>query len=90
MATIDELAVLSEEDPISYESKLIVYFIVANNEAPIILSTKYVAEKKELIEWFRKAKEDEMIKIIAVWPGQYSSAAFVCDPEIALKAFEEK
>ena len=90
MATIDELAVLSDEDPIRYESRLIVYFIFADNVAPIILTTRHVAEKKELIEWFRKAKEDERIRIIVVWPGQYSSSAFVCDPKIALKAFEKK
>ena len=90
MATIEELRVLTDADPIRYESKLIVYFILTGNEAPVILTTRHVAEKKELIEWFRKAKEDEQIRIIAVWPGQYSSDAFVCAPEIALKTLEKK
>ena len=45
MATIDELTVLTNEDPINYESKLIVYFVFNDTEEPVILTTRYVAEK---------------------------------------------
>ncbi|MBR4733160.1 MAG: hypothetical protein IK081_10375 [Lachnospiraceae bacterium] len=87
MATIDELTVLTDEHPIPYESKMIVYFVFNNTETPIILTTRYVAGKNELIEWLIKANKDPEIRIVAVWPGQYRSEAFVCDPKIALKAF---
>lgn len=87
MSTIDELTVLTDEHPIPYESKLIVYFVFNNAETPIILTTRYVAEKNELIEWFKKAKKDKKIRIVAVWPGQYRSEAYICNPELALKSF---
>lgn len=87
MAKIDDLTVLTENEPIPYESKLLVYFIFNHSDEPIVLTTRFVAEKQVLIDWFTKAKEDKEIKIVVVWPGQYRSEAFVCNPEIALKAF---
>ena len=90
MATIDELTVLTNKHPINYESRQIVYFVFNNTEEPLILTTRYVAEKKELIEWFGKAKKDKKIRIVAVWPGQYRSEAFVCNPEIALNSLGKK
>ena len=31
------------------------------------------------------AKENPDIKVVVVWPGQYRSEAFLCDPTIALE-----
>ena len=90
MATIDKLTVLTDEHPIPYQSKMIVYFVFNDTESPVILTTRYVAEKDELIEWFVKAKKDKKIRIVAVWPGQYRSEAFVCNPKIALKEFSKE
>ena len=35
--------------------------------------------------FFERAKENPDIKIVVVWPGQYRSEAFLCDPTIALE-----
>ncbi len=85
MDTITTITKLTEAEPINYESKLNVYFVFEPGKEPIIITTRYVADKKELIRWFERAKEDDKIKIVVVWPGQYRSEAFLCDPEIALE-----
>lgn len=87
MAKIEELTVLTKEHPIPYTDKMIVYFVFDNTEEPIILTTRYVAEKKELADWFAKAVKDKNIRIVAVWPGMYRSEAFLCNPQLALKEF---
>jgi len=35
--------------------------------------------------FFERAKENPDIKIVVVWPGQYRSEAFLCDPTVALE-----
>ena len=35
--------------------------------------------------FFERAKENPGIKIVVVWPGQYRSEAFLCDPTVALE-----
>ena len=35
--------------------------------------------------FFERAKKNPDIKIVVVWPGQYRSEAFLCDPTIALE-----
>ena len=35
--------------------------------------------------FFERAKENPDIKIVVVWPGQYRSEAFLCDPSVALE-----
>ena len=35
--------------------------------------------------FFEQAKENPDIKIVVVWPGQYRSEAFLCDPTVALE-----
>ena len=35
--------------------------------------------------FFERAKENPDIKIAVVWPGQYRSEAFLCDPTVALE-----
>lgn len=88
MARIDELTMLTDEHPIPYKSKKIVYFVFNHSETPIVLTTRYVAEKHELEDWFSKAIQDKQIRIVAVWPGIHRSEAFLCNPEIALEKIE--
>ena len=88
MSKIVELKKLISEDPIDYTSKLNVYFIFDGEKEPEILTTRYVADKQLLKSWFEKAKSDKKIRIVVVWPGQYRSEAFLCDPKIALKDFK--
>ena len=35
--------------------------------------------------FIERAKENPDIKVVVVWPGQYRSEAFLCDPSIALE-----
>ena len=35
--------------------------------------------------FFERVKENPDIKIVVVWPGQYRSEAFLCDPTVALE-----
>ena len=35
--------------------------------------------------FFERAKENPDIKVVVVWPGQYRSEAFLCDPSVALE-----
>lgn len=35
--------------------------------------------------FFERAKENPDIIIVVVWPGQYRSEAFPCDPTVALE-----
>ena len=85
MDTIATIHKLTTAEPICYESKLNVYFIFEPEKEPIIITTRYVADKKDLIRWFEQAKENPDIKIVVVWPGQYRSEAFLCDPTVALE-----
>ena len=42
-------------------------------------------EQRTCALFFERAKENPDIKIVVVWPGQYRSEAFLCDPTVALE-----
>ena len=48
-----------------------------------------MAERKEIIDWMKKAKKDKNVRIVIVWPGEWRSEAFLCDPVIALAQFHK-
>ena len=71
MSKISDLTKLTQNCPISYASKMLVYFVFDHGKEPEILTTRYVAEKQMIAEWVKKATEDPEIKIVIVWPGNY-------------------
>ena len=90
MASIDELRVLTDNEPIWYGDKMLVYFIFEGDREPVILTCRYVAERDLIIDWLKKSKKNKNIRIVIVWPGQWRSEAFLCDPVIALEQFRKE
>ena len=87
MARIEDLTRLTSDHPIYYPDKKNVYFVFNDSNEPIILTTRYVDEKRELIRWFEMAKHSKRVRIVVTWPGQWRGEAFLCDPALALKGF---
>lgn len=89
MASIDKLSILTSDKPIVYGDKLLVYFVFDGEKEPDILTCRYAAEREEIIRWLKLAKVDRRIRIVIVWPGEWRSEAFRCNPNTALNWFHE-
>lgn len=89
MAMINELNVLTKKMSVYYGDALLVYFIFEGDKEPVILACRYVAEKRAIIQWLKRAEMDSSIRIVIVWPGEWRSEAYLCDPAVALRKFHE-